>query len=102
MHFVKFVDKESFDPRCRNYYLYVCANPTCNHEEIFWWVSNFDTERYRKCPKCGITIDTDNREILAKKKIELESKIKTWSEELSRINLELSKTFSEEKLEKIR
>jgi hypothetical protein len=87
MHYKKYVDR-GIDPRCRSYYLYNCS--ICGHEEIFWWVPNFDTVRLRKCPKCGVENDTSEVDYLVGKKSALEKEAQKKSIELAEINLQIA------------
>jgi hypothetical protein len=82
------VDKQSLDPRCRNYYIYKCN--ICGEETEIFCIPNFDTVRLRKCPHCGVIEDTDNREYLINKMHDLEQKIKSFQIEYDLTSKELN------------
>ena len=87
MHFDHTVNNDSADPRCFKKYVYKCN--ICNNKEIYKYVPNFDTERLRKCPNCGVTVDTNNLEYLNNKKNSLEEQIRKLNFELIKVNEEL-------------
>jgi DNA-directed RNA polymerase subunit RPC12/RpoP len=76
MHFVRKVNQGEgyMDPRHRIYFIYRCS--VCGHECDFNCVQNFNTSRLRKCPNCGVTDDTNDREYLIKRQHDLEQEIK--------------------------
>jgi Zn-finger protein len=86
MHLVKYVDRGN-DPRCPSYYIYKCN--VCKHEHDFKWVSNFDTQRLRKCPNCGVEDDTNDKEYLIKRQHDLEQQIKEYQTRMARLSAEL-------------
>jgi predicted nuclease with TOPRIM domain len=61
----------------------------CGHEHYFDWVKNFDTIRLRKCPGCGVTDDTNEKEYLIKKQHDIEQEIKSCQERLKVLNVGL-------------
>lgn len=83
MHYHKYVDKGSSDPRCRNYHIYICN--ICNHEATFSDNPNFD-KRNRKCPRCGVVDDVDVLHYYKNKRIELKDKIKKLEDELFKVD----------------
>lgn len=87
MHFVKYVDKSSIDPRCVNYYVYQCNQ--CDHEHFYTWQKNFDTVRLRSCPKCNITNDLNDIEVLTKRSKYLREQIEILSKECEEIQAKL-------------
>jgi len=72
MHFERYVQGDTTDVRSRSYYIYKCN--LCGHVKDFDWVSNFQT-RLRKCPKCKVEDDTNDKEYLINRKQQLEQSI---------------------------
>lgn len=100
MHYIRKVEQDKTDVRSKSYYVYKCS--LCGEEHWFNWVSKFDTDRLRKCPKCGVEDDTSNKEYLINKKHELEQRIKALSDErdkalraLDKVSVDLEIYFSE-------
>ena len=87
MHFVRYVDKSSIDPRCSNYYIYQCNQ--CGHEHFYTWQKNFDTIRLRSCPKCNITNDLDDIESLTKQSNQLQDQMNLIASELDIVRAKL-------------
>lgn len=80
MHYLKYVDKQSADPRCKNYHIFSCN--ICGHEsQIFHRTSEVDKSN-RKCPNCGVTDDLNELEYYNIKKSEIECEIKKKQDEL--------------------
>lgn len=100
MHYIRKIEQDKTDVRSKSYYVYKCS--LCGEEHWFNWVSKFDTDRLRKCPKCGVEDDTSNKEYLINKKHELEQRIKALSDErdkalmaLDKVSVDLEIYFSE-------
>lgn len=87
MHYVRYVDKSSIDPRCSNYFIYQCNN--CGHEHTYNWQKNFDTVRLRSCPKCNITNDLNDIESLTKRSNQLQEQINLLASELDNVRAKL-------------
>jgi hypothetical protein len=87
MHFVKKIIQNPDDVRCRSYFKFLCN--VCKETKYFDYVSNFDCSKLRVCPNCGTVNDTDNREYLETKKIELKNQIDKLTEEYIKIVNEL-------------
>lgn len=79
MHYLRYVNKGSSDPRCKNYHIYICN--ICGHEETFSDNSNFD-KRNRKCRQCGVVDDVDELYYYETKKNEIKDQIKKLEEQL--------------------
>jgi hypothetical protein len=79
MHFLKYINKHSNDPRCQNYYIYVCN--ICGHEEQIFTSSNIEKSN-RRCPECGVIDDVDEMTYYTAKKSDIENKIKKLNDEL--------------------
>jgi DNA-directed RNA polymerase subunit M/transcription elongation factor TFIIS len=86
MHFLKYIDKKSNDPRDQNYYIFKCN--ICGHEEQIFTTSNI-RQGNRVCPKCGVLEDVNELEYLTMKKSALESEIKKLSDNLYAISSKL-------------
>ena len=84
MHYVKYVDKKSSDPRCSNYHVYEC-NICGNQTEYFTRSKEFDKSN-RKCNVCGVIDDINELDYYNNKKSELEGEIKKKQEELYAID----------------
>lgn len=93
MHYVRRIDQDHNDVRSNIFLVYKCS--ICGKEEWFQKVNNFDIERLRKCPNCGVENDTSNKEYLIKKKQELEQKIKSLFDAHQKALLDLEKVSME-------
>jgi len=90
MHLDHTVNDNSADPRCFKKYVYKCD--MCGNKEIIKHVPNFDTDRLRKCPNCGVTVDKDNNEYLNNKKNSISQQIESLTQELNKITEELEQS----------
>ena len=88
MHCERKVIQAGNDVRNRSYFIYACN--VCGHSQDFNAVTNFDSDRLRKCSNCGVTDDTNDREYLIKQQQKLEQQVKELQVELGKRSLELS------------
>jgi len=89
MHYDHTIEQDKYDVRCHPYIVYKCS--ICGHEQWFDKVKNFDINRLRKCPKCGVEDDTSEVNYLMDKKIALEQVIQEKQAELVKITASLVK-----------
>ena len=90
MHYKRTVDQGEgkMDPRLRKYHIYSCA--MCNKEKEIDQRPGLNLSLLIKCPNCGITNDTDNRERLIKEKQRLEQQISLLTDALFVVSEELN------------